>query len=273
MSAARFTSSLLLAIAAIACFFPAACTSAAQPKAKTFCKPQLEVYCRCQNFDEGTKTCDDDGSKFGPCEPCEGDFMPPDPDTGTDIGFDAGSTDDADVPADDAAADATAMPCGNGKIDQGEACDDANAVEDDGCNSSCMPQGGFPPGTCPGMPVHVWQKPVTWKGTTTGFALSYRTNAACGGSTGSTGSDRVFAITPHQTGVLQIDATSPTFDVLLYARSDCTTQSSEMACTNAQTGANPETFSIPVTSGTVVYLIVDGATNATGNFTLSLTPK
>jgi cysteine-rich repeat protein len=271
-AAAKITSGLSFAVAAIAFIFPVSCTSGPSPKkAQTLCTPGQDYYCRCQNFDEGTWTCNADGNGFGKCLPCDGDFMPPDPDASVMVGFDGSATGDGG--GDDAATDAPSSPCGNGKIDPGEACDDGNAVEDDGCNSSCMPQGGFPPGTCPGMPVHVWQKALTWNGTTTGFALSYRANAACGGSTGSTGSDRVYAITPHQTGVLQIDAKNPTFDVMLYARSDCTTQASEVACTNAQSGSNPETFSIPVQSGTVVYLVVDGATNATGTFTLSLTPK
>jgi cysteine-rich repeat protein len=260
-------------IAASALFLAVSCTSgSAQKKADTLCTPGQDYYCRCQNFDEGSRTCNDDGQSFGACLPCDGDYTPPAPDSSVMVGSDAGSAKD-DATTNDASTDAPTSTCGNGKVDPGEACDDGNTVEDDGCNSMCMPQGGYPPGTCPGMPVHVWQKAVTWNGTTTGFALSYRANAACGGSTGSTGSDRVYAITPHQTGTLQIAATNPTFDIMLYARSDCATQSSEVACTNAMTGNGPETFTVPVTSGSVLYLVVDGATNATGTFTLSLTPK
>jgi cysteine-rich repeat protein len=270
--AARLAAVTFAVIAAMACFSPLSCTSSAPKKAATLCTPMQEVYCRCQNFDEGTQICADDGQSFSPCAPCDGTVVPMD-DGGGGGDFDSGASDDGATTPDDASGDAPKTGCGNGIVDPGEACDDGNAVEDDGCNSSCMPQGGFPPGTCPGMSVHVWSKAVTWNGTTTGFAISYRANAACGGSTGSTGADRVYAITTHSAGTLQIDATSPTFDVMLYARTDCTTQSSEVACANAQTGTGNETMSITVKSGAVTYLVVDGATNATGTFTLTLTPK
>jgi cysteine-rich repeat protein len=261
----------VLALAAFAA--PLSCgTTSTTAKPKTLCTAQQEVYCRCQNFDEGTKVCADDGQSFGPCLPCDGDTQLPDPDSGSAVSVDSGDN-DAGVEGD--AADASS-PCGNAKIETGEACDDGNKVEDDGCNTMCLPQGGYPmkAGICPGMAIHLWgTTPLAFAGTTNLFPLTYRAKAACGGSTGTTGSDRVYAITPHTAGMLEAKTSNATFDQLLYARSDCATEASELGCANAVSGSGGETLTFAVVSGTTYYLVVDGATNTTGNFTLTLTVK
>lgn len=46
-------------------------------------------------------------------------------------------------------AETTSGICGDGVIQTGEACDDANTETDDGCNASCMVEDGF---TCEGAP-------------------------------------------------------------------------------------------------------------------------
>jgi len=252
-------------------FAPIGCASSATTKPQTLCTPQQEVYCRCQNFDEGTKICADDGNSFGACEPCPGDTFP---DDGGDIGSDDGAAGDASMQSSDA-EDGGGSTCGNGIVDPGEACDDGNKVEDDGCNSSCQPEGGYPAkaGICPGMAIHVWSAPVTFAGTTNLFPITYRAKAACGGSTGSTGSDRVYAITVHSAGTLTAKTTNATFDDMLYARSDCATEASELGCANASAGTGDESLAVPVVSGATVFLIVDGTSNATGTFTLSLSAK
>jgi len=40
-----------------------------------------------------------------------------------------------------AAPSACPSPCGNGRLDAGEACDDGNLVDGDGCDSNCTPTG------------------------------------------------------------------------------------------------------------------------------------
>jgi len=37
-------------------------------------------------------------------------------------------------------------PCGNGKLDAGEECDDGNIIDGDGCSSTCKLEGGAPLG-------------------------------------------------------------------------------------------------------------------------------
>ena len=229
----------------------------------TLCKASQEVYCRCQDFGEGTKLCADDGQSYGPCLPCPG--VDPGADSGGPGPFDAGM--DARGDASDAAS-----LCGNKLVDTNEACDDGNKVNDDGCTTSCVPAGGYPAqaGLCPGMPVDVWATAVTFATTTKLFPLTYRAKAACNGATGSLGSDRVFLVTPHATGMLTVKASGATFDVMLYARSGCATEASELGCQNASNGLGDETLVVPVTKGTPVYVVVDGATNTTGDLSLTL---
>src|SRR5260370_35116845 len=46
----------------------------------------------------------------------------------------------------DACDDAQARVCGNGIIEQGEQCDDGNAIPGDGCSGVCQIEPGY---TCP----------------------------------------------------------------------------------------------------------------------------
>ncbi len=84
---------------------------------------------------------------------CSCDPEPPEVDAGIELD---GSV-DADIDAArrpdagrDASVDAPAAPpCGNGRLDEGEACDDGNIVAHDGCSSSCAVERGW---TCDGEP-------------------------------------------------------------------------------------------------------------------------
>lgn len=62
------------------------------------------------------------------------DFDVSDADSGSDDGASASDTGDSTDTAD--------PPCGNGMLDPGEACDDGNGVDGDGCQSDCTPGGG-----------------------------------------------------------------------------------------------------------------------------------
>ncbi len=232
----------------------------------TLCKATQEVYCRCQDFGEGTKLCSDDGQSYGPCLPCPG----------VDPGVDSGNPGPEDAGTEDARGDADAGSlCGNKKVDPGEACDDGNLVNDDGCTTACVPAGGYAAkaGICPGMAIDVWTTPVTFASTTKLFPLTYRAKAACNGATGSLGSDRVFMVTPHATGTLTVKTQGATYDAMLYARPDCATEASELACQNAVNGVGDETLTVGATNGTPIYIFVDGATNTTGDLSLTLSLK
>src|SRR5262245_6249418 len=49
------------------------CSSKTQADDGKVCTPGANVFCRCQNRDEGTKPCSADGKSFGACQPCPGD--------------------------------------------------------------------------------------------------------------------------------------------------------------------------------------------------------
>jgi cysteine-rich repeat protein len=266
---------LALTIAMLGCLYGThtgcASSTSGSTTTGTLCKANQEVYCRCQDFGEGVKQCAVDGQSYGPCLPCPGpppayDAGPPvQEDAGGDASFDAGHTD---------AADAGSL-CGNKKVDPGEACDDGNQVNDDGCSSACVPAGGYPAkaGVCPGMSIDLWQSPVTFASTTKLFPLTYRAKASCGGATGTLGSDRVFVVTPHSSGTLTVQTQGSNFDAMLYARTDCATESSELGCQNATSGPGDETLNVTVVSGTPVYVFVDGATSSTGDLMLTMLLK
>lgn len=94
------------------------------------CTPGAELGCMCTNGQAGTQICADNGAELSSCV-CGGGGGPVDTgDTETDTG-------DTDEP--------TGSPgqCGNGVVDEGEQCDDGNAVYDDACSNDCIAECGL----------------------------------------------------------------------------------------------------------------------------------
>jgi len=61
-----------------------------------------------------------------------------------------------DFPLDEPATNAAALStCGNGQVDTGEQCDDANQTSDDGCSATCQLEAGW---SCP-LPGRPCRKP------------------------------------------------------------------------------------------------------------------
>ena len=257
----RTVASLLAAALVVASAW--ACSSSAGSTPKGVCPPGKSVFCRCQDRSEGSKTCNDDGSGYSPCDPCIGGELIED-DGGGFEPFDSGEPADSGTPT----------GCGNGTIEPGEQCDDKNTKSGDGCSSSCKPDGNPESArTCPGMPIDVWDVAVDYDGTTATYSTTFKAQPACGpdgGATaaGSTAPDRVFKVTPHKTGTLTISVSKPAFDVMIYASATCAPDMVHAgACTNARTGTGDETLSVPVTDGKGVYVVVDGAAaNQSGAF-------
>jgi cysteine-rich repeat protein len=227
------------------------------------CTPGNFVYCRCQNRDEGTKECKEDGRSFAPCGPCE---SPDDP----------GLPDDPNNPPVevDGGKDATTPPvgmCGDKNVTDGEDCDDGNAVNDDGCDGSCHLAGTNPPATrsCPGLDVHVWTKPVSYVGTTIGSPNTGSAQPTCSGggvgnpTTGAAASDRVFRVVAHKTGKMNVVTTDTNYDSFLYVTTVCTPAANGelayLACMNGANGTGGETLQFPVTAGKAYSVVVDGA--------------
>jgi hypothetical protein len=61
--------SIALGVFAVVAF---ACSAKNGASSDRLCTPGAYVYCRCQNRDEGTKLCNDDGAGFQACLPCDG---------------------------------------------------------------------------------------------------------------------------------------------------------------------------------------------------------
>jgi cysteine-rich repeat protein len=245
-------------------------TTSADTPSTVKCTPGNYVFCRCQNRDEGTKLCNDDGRSFGKCDPCESPTNPvlPDPPPQTDAG-------DPDAPV-------TSATCGDKIVQDGEDCDDGNKTEDDGCDSTCKLSGTNPPATrsCPGLDTHVWSKPVTYVGTTVGstFRGSLSPNCKSDGmnpTSGASGPDRVFDVTAHKTGNMTVTTTDTDYDCLLYVTESCVnapTSITYLTCAHNTIGVGGETMTFPVTAGKSYSVIVDGAgiTKFEGVFRLTI---
>lgn len=238
----------------------AGCASSSKSggSADRVCTPGNYVFCRCQNREEGTKLCNEDGSGFGKCEPCEtpdNPELPPDPITS---------------PPRDAAADTTPPPattCGDKVVQDGEDCDDGNKIDDDGCSTACKIAGANPLATrsCPGLDVHVWSKPVVYDGTTAGAPGSVST-PTCPSSegniptSGGAAGDRVFRVIPHKTGTLTVQTGNTSYNVYVWASDTCTPGENQyIACANKVDGVGGETITFPVTLGKSYTVVVDGA--------------
>lgn len=169
--------------------------------------------------------------------------------------------------------------CGDGDVNDGEACDDVNKTADDGCSNDCRSFAGNPDSgkSCPGQPVHLWggTTTVSGAGTTTGFPSTWTgPSGTCdpGGNANIAG-DHIYAVTVHKTGTLTVSTTGANYNVVLSARTSCmdaASQGTGMCANNAGTSAPlDETMSFAVVSGRTYYVGVSGALNAVGNYTLN----
>jgi cysteine-rich repeat protein len=228
-----------VAVASLAAAF-AACSTPAP--AQTLCTPDKEYFCRCVNpLEDGVKKCNAEGTAYAACLPCPLSEGP----------YDGGAPDDV------------SSLCGNGKIDRGENCDDGNRIDTDLCNNYCVPQ-GIPQGSCPALPIYLWDRFETYSETSgTGSFQSY---AGCSGASGSTSPERVYEITPDQTGLLKITVASAQFDHMIYVRKDCAVAGSERGCVNGVTGNGGETLTVSVSAKQKAWVVVDGVRQASGSF-------
>ncbi len=254
---------IALAVVGPLALLPAGCaskTGATGDTAGVKCTAGNYVFCRCQNREEGTKLCNEDGKSFGRCEPCEtpdNPGLPDDPDN-PPIEFDAGR--DVQQPG--------AAVCGDKIVQDGEDCDDGNKVEDDGCDSSCKLGGTNPIATrsCPGLDLHVWSKPVTYVGTTSGAPSVAQTKTLCKTNPSGTGTyggnapERIFKVTAHKTGTMQVVASDTNYDVMMYVAQTCAPPDiTYLSCANNIAGVGGETMTFPVTAGQVYSVFMDGA--------------
>lgn len=254
----RLTAGAFVLATLAASVLPAACSSEAAPKKERLCTPGNYVFCRCQDRQEGSKLCNDDGASFGPCEPCEtfdNPEIPPD-----------------EYPPDNPLPEKDASPpgeCGDGIVQQGEDCDDKNTDDADGCDQGCKLAGADAPATrsCPGLEVHVWggAHAPTLVSNTTGSG-NRSADPSCPSAQGNTptrggaASDRVFKVIAHKSGSMTVSVTDATYNNFVYVAAACTPSDvSWLACANKVDGPGGETLSFPVDAGKTYYVFVDGA--------------
>jgi cysteine-rich repeat protein len=177
----------------------------------------------------------------------------------------------------------TEPACGDGVLNPGENCDAGGAAPNDGCIDPGEPgectyeAPDANADVCPGEVLNVPAGVTNLSSedyTTNGYTNDYQPQGPGCFYGGPTGADRVFQLMPQATGTLTVtiglDDTGETmvcqsapnsaecWDYSLYARTDCATAGSQLACADV-TGVNDgETISFPVTNGEEVFLFIDG---------------
>ncbi len=178
--------------------------------------------------------------------------------------------------------------CGDGVLDEGEACDDANTLDGDCCASNCAAEAGAPctddadpcttdacneagvcahepPGTCLPCDVPTLVPPAggTFMGSTSGTST---VTGACGGS----GAERAYTWTPAVAGVAQIATCGSGFDTVLHVHTGTCASGPAVACNDDGSCGVASELSFAVSAGTTYYLFVDGFGGAAGAYALAI---
>lgn len=163
---------------------------------------------------------------------------------------------------------ASAPPCGNGVLDEGEACDDGNAASGDGCSATCKVEGAV--GACPGAAIPLTSPSAskrvgTISGDTTASGSSFD-SATCGGGNGK---DAVYIIKSDLPGRarVRLDAT---FDAYVALRSSCADPKTETACKAVPVGGGRTELVFPVAANQATFVVVDGIAGKSGAFTVDV---
>ncbi|WP_438017491.1 DUF4215 domain-containing protein [Sorangium sp. So ce315] len=158
----------------------------------------------------------------------------------------------------------TPQICGDGVLVGTEECDDGNAADDDLCTSACKVNAEA---------VCAAAAPITAGETAAGDASEGTQGFT--GSCGGAGGELVYRYTPAASGEVTITATPEgAADIVLYARTDCADQESEIACAdNPFDGALAESITVTVTEAEPIDIFVDSYEGvSSGPFTLEITP-
>lgn len=157
--------------------------------------------------------------------------------------------------------------CGNGVTEPPEECDDKNQVEGDGCTAACKIDSSVVADKCPGGTLGLKGTSTQKQGTAVGNTQWYAndTDSSCGGVYAAEG---VFSFTPDISGTAVVSlggATQTPYDAVLYARTTCGDDATEVDCDETTTPGG-EQLEFPVVAGTPYYVFVDGLQGATGPF-------
>lgn len=152
-------------------------------------------------------------------------------------------------------------PCGNGKLDMGEACDDSNTSGGDGCSTMCALEGDA--NKCPTSAIIKLTNAVSISSTTSGKANI--TSTLCGGYSAP---DLVFAVLPQKTAPITVQLVAPNFDRVLSVRGECANYKQCDACLDNSAQLN-HTFQ-GATQNKQFYVVVTGHSGSNGPFTLHI---
>ena len=186
------------------------------------CVPHATLRCLCA-LSEGVQTCSESG-RLSACE-CRDSGEPPAP---------------------------TSL-CGNGAVDDGEACDDGNLVANDGCSTLCVPD-GRPPAveSCPGQPVEVAPGRVV----RLDLATFARSSDAASGSCGLMAQpDRVYAVRASKTGSMTVAVASDAA-LAFSIRTSCAAPDAALSCDAVAAGV-PVFRRIPVELEQTYYVVLE----------------
>ncbi len=154
------------------------------------------------------------------------------------------------------------MPCGNGMLDTGEGCDDANTDANDGCSATCKLEGAAD--KCPTGEVIQLKTSIVISDTTTG-----KGNPGGGSCGGGSAPDMVFQIMPTKTAPVKITLDAPNFDRILVVRPTCTQSGgSDPVCIDGN--ATLMTTVQNATQGQAFHVMVTGHSGGNGPFTLTI---
>jgi cysteine-rich repeat protein len=162
--------------------------------------------------------------------------------------------------------------CGNGKVEPGEACDDGNLVDMDGCSSLCVLESTSAADVCPGVAIPLTAEPgqalILHGSVTSSTSGAYHHYA--GGCGGGSGRDVVYTIKPAASGKAVVKLTAD-FPAIISSRTTCDDEKTESKCGGIQAATGGETtLEVPVFADTPAYIIVDGYGGTSGNFTLDV---
>jgi cysteine-rich repeat protein len=225
---------------------------------QTECPAGRQLFCRCADGTGGTQKCGADGKFEDKCGPCLNDQNGPGQGPGP-------------RPVERAV-------CGNGIVELGEACDDGNTLDGDGCSSICQRGSSTapPPGqgldTCEGVAALPIKIGVEFRVQQALAVANDDLRGSCGGDN----ADLVFAGFSTLAGRLRLSVTAddPTLDPVVYVRTGaCEAEASELpdGCRNAAGAGAAEELDVPVDANTVYYVVVDaqGAPVGPGSFTIT----
>lgn len=173
--------------------------------------------------------------------------------------------------------------CGDGKVTQGEQCDDGNTDEGDLCSLQCevTPPLGSGQTGCEngvlggGVPVHVFDNDViVLNGNTANSGLNAQGfGVACSPDQTALSPDMIFAVTVHKPAGGNLRAfVNAQFDSVLYARRTC--NGTQLTCDdNVTPTTSGEVVFVTMNDNETVWVVVDGygaATPDRGPFSLTL---